>query len=114
MRNIFRKLFGETEIQEIAFLQIRVIITLISFILCFLGFTELFALVMLFVWGWPVVKALFGIATVGALFTGNVILGSCIFFLYVLLSYIVGLIFAFVGTGRYIYLLVKRYALRKK
>lgn len=114
MRNMFRKLFGESEAQEVVFLQVRVIITIISFIMCFFGLTELFALVMLFIWGWPVVKSLFGIASVGALFTGNVILGSCIFVIYVILSYILGLVFAFIGTGRYIYLLVKRYTRGKK
>lgn len=105
---MFKKLFGETDDEQIHYLQIRVVITIISFALVFFFGTGIFALVMLFVWGWNAVKALFGIATVGVIFSNNVVFGVVIFVFYIMLSYLIGVFCAALGIGRYIYLLIKR------
>ena len=65
------------------------------------------AIVLLFVWGWPVVKGLFGITAIGAIFSGNVVIGVVLFVVYLTLAYFLGIIFAFIGTIRYIYLRIK-------
>ena len=104
---MFKRLFGETDEEQLRFLQPRAIITLVSLVLCFFGPAAIIAVVMIFVWGWGVVKSLFGIASIGAIFSGNVVLGSAIFVLYILLSYIAGIVCAVLGTCRYVYLKIK-------
>ncbi|MGN1249917.1 MAG: hypothetical protein ACI4XW_07530 [Candidatus Spyradocola sp.] len=108
---MFKRLFGETEEEQLHYLQVRVIITLISLVLAFFV-PAVFALVMLFVWGWNVVKSLFGITTVGAIFTGNIVFGVVLFLLYIVVAYLSGVVCAALGIGRYIYLMVKK--LRKR
>lgn len=123
---MFRKLFGETEQDQIQFLYPRAIATLVllalvvvALILYAVGLSggagtiseiaEMgFAIVMLFVWGWPVVKGLFGITATGAFFSGNAVIGVVWFVVYFMLAYFLGIIFAFIGTIRYIYLLIKQ------
>lgn len=123
---MFRKLFGETEQDQIQFLCPRAIATLVllalvvvALILYAVGLSggagtiseiaEMgFAIVMLFVWGWPVVKGLFGITATGAFFSGNAVIGVVWFVVYFMLAYFLGIIFAFIGTIRYIYLLIKQ------
>jgi hypothetical protein len=108
---MFARLFGETDAQQIHYLQVRVIITILSLVLMFFFGSvgaSIFALVMMLVWGWGATKALFGITTVGAIFSGNVVFGVVLFVFYLLLSYLFGILCAALGTGRYIYLLIKR------
>ena len=110
---MFKRFFGESEAEQIQYLQVRTIITLVSVLLCFFDLTSLFALVMLFVWGWNAVKSLFGFATIGAIFSGNAVFGCIIFIFYIVLAYCIGLICAALGTGRYIYLKIKTAKNRK-
>ena len=123
---MFRKLFGETEQDQIQFLCPRAIATLVllalvvvALILYAVGLSggagtiseiaEMgFAIVMLFVWGWPVVKGMFGITATGAIISGNVVIGVVWLVIYFMLAYFLGIIFAFIGTIRYIYLLIKQ------
>ena len=122
---MFRKLFGETEQDQIQFLHPRAIATLVILALMVValilhavglsggadaiaGIAEMgVAIVLLFVWGWPVVKGLFGITAIGAIFSGNVVIGVVLFVVYLTLAYFLGIIFAFTGTIRYIYLRIK-------
>ncbi len=122
---MFRRLFGETEQEQIAFLHPRAIATIVILIMvvvallldvsglsggasAIIGVAEMgFAIITLFVWGWPVVKGLFGITAVGAIFSGNAVIGVVLFVLYIVLAYFLGIIFAFIGTIRYIYLRIK-------
>lgn len=67
----------------------------------------LIAVVMLFIWGWNVVKNWFGITTLGAIFSGNVVIGVILFMIYLIVAYLVGIVFAFLGVGRWIYLKMK-------
>ncbi|MGM9565804.1 hypothetical protein [Evtepia sp.] len=111
---MFTRLFGETDEQQINYLQTRVIITLFSIVASILltvfigsSATGIFALVMLFAWGWGAVKALFGVASIGIIFSGNIFIGSAIFVFYVLFAYFSGIIFAVIGIARYVYLMIR-------
>ncbi|MGN1116027.1 MAG: hypothetical protein ACI4TH_05630 [Candidatus Ornithomonoglobus sp.] len=123
---MFKKMFGGTETQQLKYLQIRVIITaitlglmLIGGLLYLLGLDTVgsgiasagggaFAIVTL-VWAWSFLRAWFGWASFGALFTGNIIFGVVIMVLYLFIGYLLGLIAFLIGTGRYIYLMVKKH-----
>lgn len=108
---MFVRLFGETTEQQLHYLQIRVIITVICIVLAiFLGAVgaAAFALIMMFAWGWGAVKALFGITTIGAIFSGNAVLGVIMFIVYFIISYVIGIFCAALGIGRYVYLLIKK------
>lgn len=113
---MFARIFGGTDEEQLAFLEIRAIITIVA---CVLGivcsfFTEtalaLIALVMLFIWGWNVIKKWFGLTTLGAIFAGNIVIGVILFLIYLVVAYLVGIVFAFLGVGRWIYLKVKHRA----
>ena len=110
---MFSRLFGETPEEQFHYLQIRVIATLASLVLMlFLSGIggAIFSLIMMFVWGWGAVKALFGVTSVGVIFSGNVVFGVVIFVLYVMVAYLAGIFCALLGVGRFIYL----WALRLK
>lgn len=110
---MFERIFGGSDEEQLAFLGTRSIITIVA---CVLGiicsfFTEnalaLIAIVMLFIWGWNVVKNWFGLTTIGAIFSGNIVIGVILFLIYLIVAYLVGIVFAFLGVGRWIYLKVK-------
>lgn len=111
---MFSRLFGETDQMQLQYLKPRAIITAAAIGLMIVaaiffggGASSLFALVMLFVWGWGAVKSMFGITTVGAIFSRNVVLAVVLFVFYFLIAYLAGVVCAALGIGRYIYLLVK-------
>lgn len=122
---MFRKLFGETETQQFNYLKPRIILVIIclaSLLVGGIGFllnlrflttlgagiAETLYVVLALMFGWRFLKSLFGFATFGAIFSGNIIFGVIIMILYLLLSLLLGLVVLFLGIGRYIYLLVKR------
>ena len=114
---MFARLFGETEELQIQNLTKKVALTGIG-IVCYvigllfyqlsletvggifgsIGGIALF--VAMFLWG-------FGIGSVGAIFSGNVVIGAAIFVVCMLAAYFISLVVAFIGIGRYIYLRVK-------
>ena len=122
---MFKRLFGETEEEQIQFLHIRSIITIVILILIAIGFifalagvdgiANIFegvgsigiAIVMLFVWGWPVFMRASGIAGIGGILGRNVVIAVALFLICAIVAYCLGCVFAIVGTARYIYLRVK-------
>ena len=76
-----KKLFGETPQEQLKYLQPRIIITAIAIALSLVGllfhFEEIAAVlgVVCLMWGWTFLKAKFGIVSLGALFTRNIIAG---------------------------------------
>ena len=122
---IFAKLFGETEELEIQNLEKKVFLTGIG-IACMLvtallnlvklepvakitgGIGGIALFVALFMWGFGAIKKLFGIGTIGAIFSGNVVFGVVVFLLCMMAAYLISIFVAFIGTGRYIYLKVKK------
>lgn len=110
---MFRRFFGETEEDQLTYLQSRVIATFICVVVGLIGaifYSELGAIAVLpvlFIWGKGAMSSLFGITSIAALFSGNWAIGFLLFFIYVIIGYLVGLFFAFLGIGRWIYLRVK-------
>lgn len=121
---MIEKLFGETPEEQYQYLKPRltaaaaaVIISLIGLLLqlLHLGFggtvlrigTILLAIVML-VFGWAILRGFFGVASLGVLFSNNVVLGVIIFVLYITLGYFGGLIVAVIGLCRFLVLMKER------
>lgn len=118
------KLFGETPEEQYRYLKPRltaaaaaIIIILIGLLLELLHLdfggmlvdigTILLAIVML-VFGWAILRGYFGVASLGVLFSNNVVLGVIIFVLYITLGYIGGLIVAVIGLCRFLVLMKER------
>lgn len=121
---MIEKLFGETPEEQYQYLKPRLMATAISLVLLLLegvlyllGLTFgevlagagsiLFAVVML-VFGWAILRGLLGFASLGMLFSNNVVLGAVIFVLYITLGYFGGLIVAVIGLCRFLVLLKDR------
>lgn len=110
---MFKRIFGGSDAEQLQFLGTRSMITILALVVSLAASVvtpqalSLIALVMMFVWGWGVVKSLFGITTIAAVFSGNVVVGMILFVLYMIAAYFAGIVFAFLGVGRWIYLKVK-------
>ncbi len=112
---MFRRMFGGDEAAQFRFLHPRCIITIISTVIMIVGFlitqieefAFIFPVVMLFVWGFGVIKNLFGVTTIGAIFANNMMITIILFLILVFAAYLVGIFFALIGLGRWIYLMVK-------
>lgn len=110
---MFSRIFGGSDEEQLQFLEVRSIITIAALLITFVAsfFTTdaiaLVAIVMLFIWGWSVIKNWFGITTLGAFFSGNIVIGVILFTIYLIVAYLAGILFAFLGVGRWIYLKIK-------
>lgn len=110
---MFNRIFGGSDAEQLQFLEMRSIITIAVVIVALVASVfvpealSLIAVVMLFIWGWNVIKNWFGITTLSAIFSGNVVIGVIIFLFYLIVAYLVGILFAFLGVGRWIYLKMK-------
>lgn len=110
---MFNRIFGGSDAEQLQFLEMRSIITIAVVIIALVASVfvpealSLIAVVMLFIWGWNVIKSWFGITTLSAIFSGNVVIGVIIFLFYLIVAYLVGILFAFLGVGRWIYLKMK-------
>ena len=117
---MLRKLYGPTREERELFLRDKLKKTLplliIGVILYALGALILPALggigalllvIALYMWGWQMVRGLFGVAAEGAFFTalgGGFVFSVIIIVLFVILGYVLGLINFLVGLIYYIYL----------
>lgn len=110
---MLNRIFGGSDAQQLQFLETRSIITIVTLIISLVASAfvpeavGLIAFVMLFVWGWSVLKNWFGITSLAALFLDNIVLGVILFFFYIVGAYLTGVVFAFLGVGRWIYLKIK-------
>lgn len=108
---MFRRLFGETDEEQIAYLQKKVIITIVCAVLdiavLIYAHGILFLGLCCYYWGWGFIRAYFGITTFGAIFSRNVVVGSLMIGVFLVLGWIVGAICMSLGVCRYIYLKVK-------
>lgn len=126
---MIKKLFGETEEIQFAYLQKRFKITAIllavAAVLALLGefasieaalpiagFLAAFAAYM---WGWCFMGAFFGITTFGAIFSGrrNLFVGVLIVFLYLGIGLYFGAIVMIIGLCRFIQLKTKQVEIQK-
>ncbi len=124
---MFERLFGATEAEQLHYLQSRVIITAaglaVGIVSCLLSIipvdgisaigkvlmsvTGLIFLVAMFMWGFGAIKSLLGWGSVGAIFSGNVVIGVVIFMFCAVIAYLISIVVALLGIGRFIYLKVK-------
>lgn len=116
------KLFGQTEEEQFNYLQPRVIALLVGLLLLLigvglmeLGFGEIVALIgegicviVLFIFGWAIMRGIFGFVNIGALFSLNIVVGVVALILFLCVGYIGGFFVALVGICRYLILLKKR------
>lgn len=65
------------------------------------------AIVML-VFGWAILRGLFGVTSLGILFSGNIVLGVVVFVLYITVGYFGGMVVAVIGLCRFLTLLKER------
>lgn len=121
---MIRKLFGETEEKQFSYLKTRlaalgvgVVAMLIGILLMELGvpFGETIGglgsgicVIVVLIFGWSIMRVVFGFATVGALFSGNVVLGIVIFVIFLVIGYLGGFVVACIGLCRFFVLLKKR------
>ena len=113
---MLKRLFGETVEGRKAFLKKRLIITgpmvLIGMILLLFGeesISSVLLVVAFYIWGWTMVKRLFGAAAVGsfwAFFTGHILLGCICVLAFIVLGYLFGMFGFVVGLIYFIYLLL--------
>ena len=122
---MIRKLFGNTEEEQFKYLRWRIIALAISLVILLIGiifgevleieFFNVFGTVgegmcafMMLIFGWAIMKGIFGFATVGALFSRNVMIGVIIFVAFIIIGYLGGIFVAFVGVCRFFVLLKHR------
>ena len=109
-KQMFGRLFGENDAEQIHFLEIRSIITIAALIIViaisffYIGTISALPVVMLFVWGWKVIESWFDVAALAIKFSNNVVISVVIFTLLLILACFVGVVIAFLGVGRWIYL----------
>lgn len=106
---MFERLFGNTPEEQLLYLQPRVLLTAPVIIIGFIamafgsGGSAIIAIAA-YIWAWSFLKKWFGITTLGALFSGNVVIGVILFVLYLAIGYFIGLIVFLLGLIRYIQL----------
>lgn len=114
---MYKKLFGETVEAQEKYLKIRVIASMIAVVLLLIdflfikkGFSELFCVVVLLMWGWSVLKALWGVTSFLSIFSisSNIAVTVVILIVYIMLGYFAGIVIFPIGVYRYISLMVKK------
>ena len=121
---MIRKLFGETEEQQFEYLKKRLIVLGIGVGLLAIGLLlgmiglefgsviaspgTLMCIVVLFMFGWSIMRGLLGFASFGAILSGNVVIGVVIFVLFILVGYLGGIVVSIIGLCRFFVLLKKR------
>lgn len=106
---MFEKLFGYTMDEQLMYLQPRVLLTAPVIIFGFIAMAfgssgSAIIAIAAYVWAWTFLKNWFGITTIGALFSGNVVIGVILFMVYLVIGYFIGLIVFLLGLIRYIQL----------
>ena len=127
---MFARLFGPGEEDQLQFLHNRVILTgagmicgILGMILNAVGISSIGGIlggiggialfVALFLWGFGAIRTLIGFGSIGAIFSGNVVLGVVIFMFCVVAAYFISIFIALIGLYRYIYLRVKFSKIRR-
>ena len=72
------------------------------------GTGQVILVVDLLVFGWAILRRLFGAASFGILFSGNIVLGVVVFVLYITVGYFGGMAVAVIGLCRFLTLLKQR------
>ena len=110
---MLNRIFGGSDYEQLQFLEWRSLVTIVAMVVAFFGNKHnsdsiiLIAVVLLFIWGWGVVKNWFGFTTVSSLLSNNVAVGVIFFLIYLCAAYLAGIFFAFIGILRWLYLRIK-------
>ena len=110
---MFKRLFGYTEEEQMAYLQPRILITgpvlILGFIAMMFGYNGgiVFAIAA-YVWAWTFLKNWFGITSLASCLSNNVVTVVLLFLAYLVVGYFLGLITFVLGLFRYIQLLFFR------
>lgn len=112
---MFERLFGYTMEEQLEYLHPRVLFTALVIIigcisLVFDSSGSALIAIAAYVWAWNFMKKWFGITTIGALFSGNIVVGVIMFFVYLFVGYFIGLATFLLALIRYIQL---RFTLRR-
>lgn len=121
---MIRKLFGETEEEQYRYLKPRLIalgvgIAALLTGLVIMQFSESIGgsigsvgagicVIVALIFGWSIMRGLFGYVSVGDLFSANIMIGVVALVLFVLIGYLGGFVVAFIGLCRFFVLLKKR------
>ncbi len=116
-----KRLFGETEDAQFRYLKPRILALGVALVAAVIGalldlagleaagifylLGEAIFVIDLLIFGWAIMKGLFGITSLGILFSNNVVLGVVLFVMYVLVGYLGGLVVAVIGLCRFLVLL---------
>ena len=106
---MFEKMFGGTEEERLKFLRVRSLITIPCGIALVINkeLMVVFAFLMMFVWGWGVIKNYFALTSFFALLSQSTFGKVCAFGIYLIVAYMTGIIISFIGCIYYIILEVK-------
>lgn len=121
---MFEKLFGATEEDQMRYLEKKVfalgiaaVLSIIAFVLMIIGLDKIggivgsvsgaIFMVVLFMFGFGAIKSIMGWGSIGAIFSGNIVIGVVILVFCAIAAYLVSLFVALLAVGRYIYLKVK-------
>lgn len=93
---MFEKLFGDTKEEQLIYLQPRILLTAPVIILGFIAMAlgskgNAIIAIAAYVWAWTFLKNWFGFTTIGALFSGNIVIGVILFVIYLVVGYFIGL-----------------------
>ena len=121
---MLRKLFGETDEEQFMYLKPRLIVLGVAAVLVLIawllsltgaGISEMILSAGQLVWiiitlnfGWAILRGLFGIASIGVLFSRNFIFGAAIFVIYIMVGWVGGIVVSVIGLCRFLVLLKKR------
>lgn len=121
---MLKKLFGETDEEQFAYLKPRLIVLGVAAVLVLIawllsltgaGISEMILSAGQLVWiiitlnfGWAILRGIFGIASIGVLFSRNFIFGAAIFVIYIMVGWVGGIVVSVIGLCRFLVLLKKR------
>lgn len=121
---MIKKLFGETEEDQLSYLKPRLLALAAAVAAILLGgvldlagvgfggsiagLGEILFAIDIYIFGWAIMRGVFGVAAVGTLLSNNIILGSIILVVYLMLGAVGGMVVAVIGLCRFLVLLKKR------
>lgn len=111
---MYKKLFGESIEEQEKYLKLRVIISAIAIIALLLdvlifkaGFASPICVIALLLWGWSLLKALWGVTSFFSIFSlgYSFIITIIILVIYLMVGYLAGILIFPIGVYRYISIL---------
>ena len=114
---MYKKLFGETLEEQKRYLQLRVILSVIAIVALLLdllifkvGFGEKICVIVLLMWGWSILKAIWGVTSLLSIFSlgFNFVITIVILIGFILVGYLGGILVFPIGVYRYICILTNK------